>query len=105
MVGGERAAVEAAWPVFETFAGRIVHLGGVGAGQSAKLVNNTLMAAHFAIAHHALVAGEQLGIDRQALAELVALSSGRSFCFDVHARHPSLAALAPGAQQLRRTTL
>src|SRR3546814_7789815 len=78
MVGGERAAVEAAWPVFETFAGRIVHLGGVGAGQSAKLVNNTLMAAHFAIAHHALVAGEQLGIDRKALAELVGVSSGRS---------------------------
>src|SRR3546814_14937896 len=70
----------------------------VGAGQSAKLVNNTLMASHFAIAHHALVAGEQLGIDRQALAELVAISSGRSFGFDVYARQPSLAAFAHGAK-------
>jgi 3-hydroxyisobutyrate dehydrogenase-like beta-hydroxyacid dehydrogenase len=102
MVGGDAAAVAAAKPVFETFAGLIVHLGGVGAGQTAKLVNNTLMAAHFAIAHHALSASEQLGIDRKALAQLVAVSSGRSFGFDVYARQASIAAFAHGAKLLEK---
>lgn len=102
MVGGDAATVAAARPVLETFAGRIVHLGGVGAGQMAKLVNNTLMAAHFAIAHHALAASERLGVDRKALAELVAASSGRSFGFDVYARQPSITAFAHGAKLLAK---
>lgn len=100
MVGGETAAVDAARPVLETFARHIVHLGGVGAGQTAKLVNNTLMAAHFAIAHHALAASERLGVDRKALADLVAISSGRSFGFDVYARQSGITAFAHGAKLL-----
>ncbi|MFT4047836.1 MAG: NAD(P)-dependent oxidoreductase [Solimonas sp.] len=100
MVGGDAAALAAAWPVFETFAGLIVHLGDVGSGQTAKLVNNTLMAAHFAIAHHALAASEALGVDRKALAQLIAVSSGRSFGFDVCVRQPSLEAFAHGAKLL-----
>jgi len=102
MVGGEAEAVAVARPVFESFAGLIVHLGGVGAGQAAKLVNNTLMAAHFSIAHHALAAAAELGIERKALAELVAVSSGRSFGFEVYARQPSLAAFAHGAKLLAK---
>jgi 3-hydroxyisobutyrate dehydrogenase len=57
MVGGDVAAVDAARPVFETFSGLISHLGGVGAGQFAKLVNNSLMAANMALADAALGAG------------------------------------------------
>jgi len=102
MVGGEKTAVEAARPVFESFSNRIVHLGGVGAGQAAKLVNNTLMAAHFAIAHRALESAARLGIERQALAELVGASSGRSFGFEVYARQPSLASFAHGAKLLAK---
>lgn len=100
MVGGDADAVEAARPVFETFAGLIVHLGGVGAGQAAKLVNNSLMAAHVALAHHALNAGATLGIDRAALTELVKVSSGRSFGFEVGARMPNPQAFAHGARLL-----
>jgi len=102
MVGGDAQAVAAARPVFETFAGLIVHLGGVGAGQMAKLVNNALMAAHLALAHHALAAGSALGIDRAALIELVKASSGRSFGFEVYARLPEPSAFAHGAKLLAK---
>lgn len=102
MVGGDANSVAAAKPVFESFASLIVHLGEVGAGQAAKLVNNTLMAAHFAIAHHAIETGERLGIDRKALAELVAASSGRSFGFDVYVRQPAIGAFAHGARLLAK---
>ncbi len=102
MVGGEAEAVASARPVFETFAGLIVHLGGVGAGQMAKLVNNALMAAHVAIAHNGLEAAAELGIDRAALTELVKVSSGRSFGFDVCARLPNPAAWKHGAALLAK---
>jgi len=102
MVGGDAQTVAAARPVFETFAGLIVHLGGVGAGQMAKLVNNALMAAHLALAHHALAAGSALGIDRAALIELVKASSGRSFGFEVYARLPEPSAFAHGAKLLAK---
>lgn len=100
MVGGDRQAVDAVRPVFETFSGLIVHLGGVGAGQRAKLVNNALMAANLAIAHHALTAGDELGLDRKALIDLIKVSSGRSFGFEVYARLPNPQAFAHGAKLL-----
>jgi 3-hydroxyisobutyrate dehydrogenase len=102
MVGGDAQVAAAARTVFETFGSTIVHLGGVGAGQMAKLINNALMAAHVALAHHALDAGGALGIDRQALIDLVKASSGRSFGFDVYARLPNPSAFAHGASLLQK---
>ncbi len=102
MLGGEDAAVERIRPVLESFAGTIVHLGAVGAGQAAKLVNNTLMAANLALAHHAFQTAAALGIDRAALAELIKVSSGHSFSFDVCARMPEPAAFAHGARLLQK---
>jgi 3-hydroxyisobutyrate dehydrogenase-like beta-hydroxyacid dehydrogenase len=100
MLGGDRAAVEAVTPLLKAFSGLIVHLGDVGAGQKAKLINNALMAAHMALAHHALAVAGEIGVDRAALAELVKASSGRSFGFDVYARQPGIAAFAHGARLL-----
>ena len=102
MVGGDPAALQAARPVLETFSGLIVHLGDVGAGQTAKLVNNTLMAANMALAHHALASGEALGIDRVALADLIKASSGRSFGFEILARLPSPQAFNHGGKLLAK---
>jgi len=100
MAGGEKTAFDAARPVFETFASQISHLGGVGSGQLAKLVNNAMMAAHVAVADHALGAALQLGIDRAAFIDLVKASSGRSFGFEVYARQASAEAFAHGARLL-----
>jgi 3-hydroxyisobutyrate dehydrogenase len=100
MCGGAADDVAAVRPVFETFGKLIVHLGGVGAGQRAKLVNNALMAAHMGLAHAALNAGTAAGIDRAALAELVKASSGRSFGFEVYARLPQPLPAWPGASLL-----
>lgn len=102
MVGGDAIALEAARPVLETFAGLIVHLGDVGAGQTAKLVNNTLMAANMALAHHALASGAALDIDHVALADLIKASSGRSFSFEVYARMTSPQAFNHGGKLLAK---
>ncbi len=100
MCGGTQAAFDAAKPVFESFGKLIVRLGDVGAGQRAKLVNNALMAANMGLAHAALGAAAALGIEREALVELIKQSSGRSFGFEVYARLPAPAAFAHGAALL-----
>ena len=100
MCGGAAQAFERARPVFETFGKAIVHLGDVGAGQRAKIVNNALMAANMGLAHAALSAGEALGIDRMALSALIKEASGRSFGFEVYARLPTPGAFAHGASLL-----
>jgi 3-hydroxyisobutyrate dehydrogenase len=100
MCGGEDGAFEQAEPVFKSFAGTLVHLGPAGAGQEAKIVNNALMAATMGLAHAAMNAGEALGIDRDALGELIKQASGRSFGFEVYARLPSPSAFSHGAPLL-----
>jgi 3-hydroxyisobutyrate dehydrogenase-like beta-hydroxyacid dehydrogenase len=102
MVGGSTEAFEAAKPIFSTFGRLIVHLGSVGAGQNAKLINNTLMAANVSVAHHALVAGAELGIARDALVQLLLASSARSFGLEVTARMPSPSSFAHGAALLQK---
>jgi 3-hydroxyisobutyrate dehydrogenase len=102
MVGGDAVVLEAARPVLESFAGLIVHLGDVGAGQTAKLVNNTLMAANMALAHHALASGDTLGIDRKALSDLIKASSGRSFAMEVYARMPNPRSFNHGGKLLAK---
>lgn len=100
MCGGAPEAFEAGRIVFASFAGAIVHLGAAGSGQRAKIVNNSLMAANMGLAYAALTCGETLGIDRAALAELIKVSSGRSFGFEICARLPSPSAFAHGAPLL-----
>ena len=100
MCGATPQAFEQARPVFESFAGALVLLGPAGSGQRAKIVNNALMAANMGLAHAALGAGQALGIDRKALAELIQHASGRSFGFEVYARLPSPAAFSHGAPLL-----
>ena len=100
MCGGSQEAFDAVKPVFESFGKLIVLLGEAGAGQRAKLVNNALMAANMGLAHAALSVGAALGIDHEALVELIRQSSGRSFGFEVYARLPSPAAFSHGAPLL-----
>lgn len=102
MCGARADAFDAALPVFETFGKLIVLLGPAGAGQRAKIVNNSLMAANMGLAHAAFAAADAMGVDRAALAELVRESSGRSFGFEVYARLPSPAAFAVGAPMLTK---
>jgi 3-hydroxyisobutyrate dehydrogenase-like beta-hydroxyacid dehydrogenase len=78
MAGGDEAAVATCRPVFETFADPIVHLGGLGAGQMAKSINNLLLAADMAAAMEAYEFAGALGVDKRALAEALNHGTGGS---------------------------
>jgi 3-hydroxyisobutyrate dehydrogenase len=85
-VGGDERAVERWRPVFATFADLVVHVGPVGSAQVAKLVNNALFCANFALGDDALDLGEALGVDPSALAQFLMRGSGRSLGVDVASR-------------------
>jgi 3-hydroxyisobutyrate dehydrogenase len=93
MVGGDTATYQEAIPVIETYSNQIVFLGGLGAGQQAKLLNNTMLAAHVAIADDVFAAADELGMDRQGLGQILRNSSGRSYGVDVFLGSGSLAAM------------
>jgi 3-hydroxyisobutyrate dehydrogenase-like beta-hydroxyacid dehydrogenase len=105
MMGGSLDAVAAVQPIFATFANLIVHLGDVGSGQIAKLINNTLMAANLGLAHSAVSVGCELGIESGALHELLNASSARSYALEVYARQSSLASFANRATLLDKVRL
>ena len=68
----------------------------------AKLVNNALMAAHVAMAHYGLAGGAALGLDRAALCQIVKVSSGRSYGFEVYSRLANPAGFGHGAKLLAK---
>jgi 3-hydroxyisobutyrate dehydrogenase-like beta-hydroxyacid dehydrogenase len=78
MVGGDEAAVEKSRPVFATYSDAIVHLGALGSGQVAKILNNLLFTANLGSAMSTLDLGESLGVDRAKLCEVVNRGSATS---------------------------
>ncbi|GAB2832047.1 NAD(P)-dependent oxidoreductase [Actinocorallia aurea] len=79
MAAGDTEAVERCRPVFATYGDPIVHLGPVGAGQRAKLINNLLLAANLGVAESAFALARELGVDPAQLAIVLARGSGSSF--------------------------
>jgi formyl-CoA transferase len=79
MVGGEASTVENVRPVLETFAGRIFHVGGPGAGQAMKIANNLMLHLNHFVALEALRFARSQGISEESLIEVVNTGSGRSW--------------------------
>jgi 3-hydroxyisobutyrate dehydrogenase len=78
MIGGEKADAEKVRPVFATYADPIVHLGPLGSGQVAKILNNLLFTANLGSAMSALELGESLGVPRERLCEVISRGSATS---------------------------
>ncbi|MDT5069678.1 MAG: 3-hydroxyisobutyrate dehydrogenase [Mycobacterium sp.] len=86
MVGGDDAAVERARPVLEPMAGKIIHCGASGTGQSAKLCNNMVLAVQQIAIGEAFVLAEKLGLSAQSLFDVITGATGN--CWSVHTNCP-----------------
>ena len=64
--------------MFETFSAHVVHLGGHGAGEIAKLFNNPLMMTNLANIAEALALASRAGVDPIPLVEVIRFGSGSS---------------------------
>lgn len=78
MVGGDQEAVDRARPVFDTYANPLLHLGPLGSGQTAKLLNNIVFTAQITLALDTYSLADALGMDRTAVAQVLAGGSGGS---------------------------
>ena len=79
MVGGDRGAFDAHRPLLEVIGKNVFHLGDVGAGCTAKLVNNLVGLAAGHLINEALVMGVKAGIDAGTLYEVMNVSSASRF--------------------------
>lgn len=83
-LGCPQEHVERAREVLTPLAGTVTHVGDVGAGHTAKLVNNLLCGIHLAAAREALAIAEAGGIDPGRLVEAINTASGRSAVTEVN---------------------
>jgi 3-hydroxyisobutyrate dehydrogenase len=86
MVGGEAAAFAAAEPVLRTMGKAVIHAGGPGNGQTAKVCNNLILGASMIAVCEAFVLAERLGLAAQTLFDVVSQSSGQ--CWSLTADCP-----------------
>ncbi len=77
MVGGEAAAFARAQPLLAAMGRSIVHAGGPGAGQAAKICNNMLLGIAMLGVSEAFVLADRLGLDRQKLFDISSTASGQ----------------------------
>ncbi len=79
MCGGSDAAMAAATPVMEAFAARIVHIGGPGAGQACKAVNQVCIAGVLAGLSEAVRLAQATGVDTDKVLEAISGGAAQSW--------------------------
>src|SRR6478736_6468291 len=81
MVGGDRKVFDDALPVLQSFSANVIHMGGLGSGTVAKLVNNMLSFCNAAAASEGMMLGTGYGLEPEKLLQVISSSSGNSNAF------------------------
>lgn len=81
MVGGEREQFERALPIFQAMGKTITHIGGHGAGQTAKLVNQVLVVGNCIAMCEALLFAQAGGVDLQKTYNAISQGAAGSWMF------------------------
>ena len=79
MVGGTDEAFALAQPILEPMAKAVIHAGGAGAGQAAKICNNMILGATMIVTCEAFVMAQKLGLDPQVFFDIASKASGQSW--------------------------
>jgi 3-hydroxyisobutyrate dehydrogenase len=99
MVGGTDEDFEAARPVLESMGRRIVHCGGAGLGQAAKVCNNMILAVSQIAVAEAFVLGERLGLSHQALFDVASNASGQCWALTTNCPVPGPVPTSPANRE------
>jgi len=83
LVGGDRAAYEAALDLIRMLADRFYYLGGPGAGSRAKLASNLILGLNRLVLAEGLVFAERLGLDLPAFLAMLKTTPAYSCAMDV----------------------
>jgi 3-hydroxyisobutyrate dehydrogenase len=95
MAGGEEKAFASAGPVLENMGKKIVHCGGAGAGQAAKICNNMILGVSMIAVGEAFALAERLGLSHQALFDVASTSSGQCWALTSYCPVPGMVPTSP----------
>jgi len=95
MVGGDEAGFTTATPLFEIMGQKAVHCGPSGNGQAAKICNNMILGATMIVTCEAFALADKLGLDRQAMFDVVSTSSGYSWSMNAYCPAPGIGPQSP----------
>ena len=95
MVGGDFASFEIARPLFDIMGQKAVHCGPSGNGQAAKICNNMILGVTMIATCEAFALADKLGLDRQAMFDVVSTSSGYSWSMNAYCPAPGVGPTSP----------
>ncbi|MEQ9038776.1 MAG: 3-hydroxyisobutyrate dehydrogenase [Silicimonas sp.] len=95
MVGGSDDAFADAGPLFDIMGQKAVHCGPSGNGQAAKICNNMILGATMIATCEAFALADKLGLDRQAMFDVVSTSSGYSWSMNAYCPAPGIGPKSP----------
>lgn len=95
MIGAEETDLAQVTPLLEVMGKKLVHCGGHGAGQAAKICNNMLLGISMIGAAEAFVLGEKLGLTHQALFDVISTASGQCWAVTTNCPVPGPVPASP----------
>ena len=95
MVGGTDEAFERAGPLLEIMGKAVIHAGGPGAGQAAKICNNMLLGASMVATCETFVMAEKLGLDLQTFFDISSKASGQCWSMTSYCPVPGVGPETP----------
>ncbi len=95
MVGGSEAGLAKAMPLFDIMGQKAVHCGPSGNGQAAKICNNMILGVTMIATCEAFALADKLGLDRQAMFDVVSTSSGYSWTMNAYCPAPGVGPQSP----------
>ena len=95
MVGGEAEAVERARAVLGDMGKAVIHAGASGAGQTAKVCNNLILAVSMIGVCEAFGMADRLGLERQTLFDIVSKATGQCWALTSYCPVPGPVPNAP----------
>jgi 3-hydroxyisobutyrate dehydrogenase len=101
MVGGPDADFAAALPLLEIMGGKVVHCGGPGVGQAAKICNNLMLGITMIGLSEAFVLGEKLGLTHEKFFDVVSTASGQSWSLTTYCPVPGPVPTSPANNDYR----
>jgi 3-hydroxyisobutyrate dehydrogenase len=101
MAGGDDKAFAAAKPVLENMGKKIVHCGGSGAGQAAKICNNMILGISMIAVSEAFTLAEKLGLSHQALFDVASTSSGQCWSLTSYCPVPGPVPTSPANNEYK----
>jgi 3-hydroxyisobutyrate dehydrogenase len=95
MAGGSKDAFEICKPLFDIMGQKVVHCGPAGNGQAAKICNNMILGVTMIATCEAFNLADRLGLDRQAMFDVVSTSSGSSWSMNTYCPAPGVGPVSP----------